>query len=246
MASAGVPIPPRARDGFAPRRRTKQEVSDAFIARLQARGDVDVSAPGFLEGICSHFERLPTRYALDINLDSLDVLSHKRLLDEARADPVTVSFAVRPVEVLCGGGAMGGGGAAAAAAAAVRGSDGGGGLPSPAFADVSCVIGEGMCCDRAVGAILGARASGRESTRGGGSTAATVGSSCRRDACALTGTRAAGVLASRRAAQAPSVLPPSSLPPLGDCAARECAGARRARCLRAARFPPPVLSLIHI
>jgi hypothetical protein len=131
--SAGVPIPPRAREGFAPRRRTKQEVSDAFIARLQARGDVDVSAPGFIESICQHFERLPTRYALDINLDSLDVLSHKRLLDEARADPVTVSFAVRPVEVLCGGG--GGGGAAAAAAA--RGSDAGGGLPSPAFADVS-------------------------------------------------------------------------------------------------------------
>jgi hypothetical protein len=43
---------------------------------------------------------LPTRYALDVNTDSLDVLSHKRLLDEARLDPTTVSFAVRSVEVL--------------------------------------------------------------------------------------------------------------------------------------------------
>ena len=40
------------------------------------------------------------RYALDVNIDTLDVLSHKRLLDEARADPSTVSFAVRPVEIV--------------------------------------------------------------------------------------------------------------------------------------------------
>ena len=33
-------------------------------------------------------------------LCSLDVLSHKRLLDEARADPTAVSFAVRPVEII--------------------------------------------------------------------------------------------------------------------------------------------------
>lgn len=142
--SAGVPIPPRSREGFPqPRRRTKQEVSDAFIARLQARGDVDVSSPGFIESICQHFERLPTRYALDINLDSLDVLSHKRLLDEARADPVTVSFAVRPVEVLCGGG--GGGGAASAAAATAAGASARDpAFASPAFADVSFFC--WLCC----------------------------------------------------------------------------------------------------
>jgi hypothetical protein len=82
------------------RHRSKQEVAEVFVSRLQERGDIDISAPGFIEGICSHFEKLPTRYALDVNTDSLDVLSHKRLLDEARADPTTVSFAVRPVEVL--------------------------------------------------------------------------------------------------------------------------------------------------
>ncbi|KAI8470540.1 MAG: kinase-like domain-containing protein [Monoraphidium minutum] len=75
-------------------------VAEAFLQRLHERGDIDLSAPGFVEQVCAHFERLPTRYALDVNIDSLDVLSHKRLLEEARSDPATVSFAVRPVEVL--------------------------------------------------------------------------------------------------------------------------------------------------
>lgn len=59
------------------------------------------------------------RYALDVNISSLDVLSHKRLLDEARSDPTTVSFAVRPVEVLHR-----------------LSRDADDGLPSPAFAEV--------------------------------------------------------------------------------------------------------------
>jgi len=85
---------------MAYRRKTKSEVVEAYIAKLSDRGDVDVSAPGFLESIRRHFDKLPTRYALDVNLESLDVLSHKRLLDEARADPTAVSFAVRPVEII--------------------------------------------------------------------------------------------------------------------------------------------------
>jgi hypothetical protein len=101
------------------RRRSKQEVCDAFIARLSERGDIDIGATGFIEGVCSHFERLPTRYALDVNTDSLDVLSHKRLLDEARLDPTTVSFAVRSVEVLH-----------------IRPRESSDGLPSPAFIEV--------------------------------------------------------------------------------------------------------------
>eukprot|EP00798_Chlamydomonas_sp_ICE-L_P026183 gene26183-11908_t len=82
------------------RKRTKQQICSSYIAALTRRPDADVNAPGFLQGIKDHFERLPTRYALDVNLDSLDVLSHQRLLDEARADPTAVSFAVRPVEVI--------------------------------------------------------------------------------------------------------------------------------------------------
>lgn len=106
------------------KRRTKQDCCDGFLEQLRERGDIDIGAAGFIEGICQHFERLPTRYALDVNTDSLDVLSHKRLLDEARLDPTTVSFAVRSVEVLH---------------SRYRGSSDG--LPSPAFPEVSC-----CCC----------------------------------------------------------------------------------------------------
>ena len=84
----------------AHRRRSKQEVCDTFVSKLCERGDIDVSAPGFLDSIHQHFDRLPSRYAIDVNTDSLDVLSHKRLLDEARLDPAAVSFAVRPVDVV--------------------------------------------------------------------------------------------------------------------------------------------------
>lgn len=99
--------------------RTKQDVCDSFLEQLKERGDIDIGAAGFIEGICQHFERLPTRYALDVNIDSLDVLSHKRLLDEARLDPTTVSFAVRSVEVLHS-----------------RYRESSDGLPSPAFPEV--------------------------------------------------------------------------------------------------------------
>jgi hypothetical protein len=37
-----------------------------------------------------------------VNITSLDVLNHKRLLDSARADPSAVSFQVRPVDVVSG------------------------------------------------------------------------------------------------------------------------------------------------
>ena len=41
----------------------------------------------------------PYRYALDVNISTLDVLNHKRLLDSARADASAISFQVRPVDV---------------------------------------------------------------------------------------------------------------------------------------------------
>ena len=105
---------------LAARRRTKAEVCEAYLAKLGARG-VDVQAPGLAESIRAHFYSMPTRYALDVNIDSLDVLSHLKLVQggaavpphavhephaalhacaEARADPSSVAFAVRPVEVV--------------------------------------------------------------------------------------------------------------------------------------------------
>jgi hypothetical protein len=82
------------------RKKTKQDCINSFLLKLQERGDVDISAHGFVDSVCTHFDSLPTRYALDVNTDSLDVLNHKRLLEEARGDPSSVSFHVRPVEVL--------------------------------------------------------------------------------------------------------------------------------------------------
>jgi hypothetical protein len=60
------------------------------------------------------------------------VLSHKRLLDEARLDPTTVSFAVRSVEVLH-----------------ARPRESSDGLPSPAFLEVGSAIGGSSCCRQA-------------------------------------------------------------------------------------------------
>ncbi|KAL6759463.1 kinase-like domain-containing protein [Haematococcus lacustris] len=94
--------PPMASGGqhLYARRKTKHEICEAYLAQLAKRDDLDCSSPEFKAQVRAHFDRLPTRYALDVNIQSLDVLSHKRLLDEARADPTAVSFAVRPVEIM--------------------------------------------------------------------------------------------------------------------------------------------------
>lgn len=81
---------------------SKQDVAEAFLDNLRARGDIDVEQDGFTESIKEHFEGLPSRYALDVNIGTLDVLNHKRLLDSARSDPSAVSFQVRPVDVVSG------------------------------------------------------------------------------------------------------------------------------------------------
>lgn len=102
---AMIPIqPPQQPQWQQHRKKTKQEVCDAFLASLQHQQQhaAELEDPRFLESIRQHFSRLPSRYALDVNTEGLDVLTHKRLLDEARSDPSTVSFAVRPVEVVMG------------------------------------------------------------------------------------------------------------------------------------------------
>lgn len=89
---------------LALRKRSKAEVCESFLQRLSQSHHVDLSLPGVVEGIKEHFHLLPSRYALDINTNSLDVLNHKRLLDSARADPSAVSFQVRPVDVVTAAG----------------------------------------------------------------------------------------------------------------------------------------------
>eukprot|EP00891_Asterochloris_glomerata_P000437 jgi/Astpho2/437/fgenesh1_pm.00011_%23_16_t len=81
---------------------SKTDVCQDFIQKLRDRRGIELEAPGVIEGIQQHFQQLPTRYALDVNIGSLDVLNHKRLLDSARQDPSAVSFQVRPVDVAPG------------------------------------------------------------------------------------------------------------------------------------------------
>lgn len=83
------------------RRHTKMEVCEHFLDNLRQRPELGLG-PAELEGIKLHFKGMPTRYALDVNTATMDVLNHKRLLDCAREDAGAVSFQVRCVNVLLG------------------------------------------------------------------------------------------------------------------------------------------------
>lgn len=84
------------------RQMARQEALESFLSTLRSRGTVDVDQPGFIDSMKEHFDMLPSKYAMNVNTNSLDVLNHKRLLDSARADPSAVSFQVRPVDVIGG------------------------------------------------------------------------------------------------------------------------------------------------
>ena len=82
------------------KKRTKRQVCEAYLNKMLARPDISHLEAGFTDRLKRHFDLLPTRYALDINLETLDVLNHMQLLEEARSDPSAVFFHVRIVEVL--------------------------------------------------------------------------------------------------------------------------------------------------
>eukprot|EP00951_Prasinocladus_malaysianus_P022149 scaffold184977_cov46-Prasinocladus_malaysianus.AAC.1 len=82
-------------------RANKAEICDYFLEQLRRRPDLNLPAAEY-DQLREHFRGLPTRYATDVNVESLDVLNHKRLLDAARADEAAVSFQVRSVEVVLG------------------------------------------------------------------------------------------------------------------------------------------------
>lgn len=91
----------RSAAGLGPsRKRTKHHVYDAYLQHLLKRPDISYLENGFTERLKRHFDLLPTRYALDINIETLDVLNHMQLLEEARKDASAVFFHVRVVEVL--------------------------------------------------------------------------------------------------------------------------------------------------
>ncbi|KAG0563749.1 hypothetical protein KC19_8G056800 [Ceratodon purpureus] len=83
------------------RHQEKKEVCEKILAQLVAIGQESTKKPGFAEELQKHFNRLPLRYALDVHTDRAeDVLTHKRLLHEARIPENRPAFHVRAVQIL--------------------------------------------------------------------------------------------------------------------------------------------------
>ncbi|KAI0500900.1 hypothetical protein KFK09_019118 [Dendrobium nobile] len=82
------------------RHHSKLEVYNEVLRRLKESGSPEVLAPSFKEELWSHFNRLPVRYALDVNVERAeDVLTHKRLLQQAQDPVIQLAFDIRPVQM---------------------------------------------------------------------------------------------------------------------------------------------------
>lgn len=80
--------------------RQKLEVYNEILRRLKDSGNEEAMQPGFNDQLWAHFNRLPSRYALDVNVERAeDVLMHKRLLHLAHDPANRPSFEVRLVQV---------------------------------------------------------------------------------------------------------------------------------------------------
>ncbi|XP_074591011.1 serine/threonine-protein kinase STY46-like isoform X2 [Curcuma longa] len=81
--------------------RHKLDVYNEVLRRLREAGLPEVLAPSFEDGLWNHFNRLPARYALDVNVERAeDVLTHKRLLELAEEPANRPVFAVRLVQII--------------------------------------------------------------------------------------------------------------------------------------------------
>ncbi|CAN4083503.1 unnamed protein product [Withania somnifera] len=94
----------RAMEPLSPKQnrlqRQKVEVFNQVLSRLQDLNLEDVKLPGFEDQLWLHFNRLPVRYASDVNVERAeDVLMHKRLLDLAEDPENRPAFDVRLVQV---------------------------------------------------------------------------------------------------------------------------------------------------
>ncbi|KAF8020625.1 hypothetical protein BT93_G1154 [Corymbia citriodora subsp. variegata] len=85
----------------SPSRRRKRDVYDEILRRLRRSGHDEAARPGFDDELWSHFARLPTRYASDVNVERAeDVLMHRRLLELAHDPANRLVIDVRLVQVL--------------------------------------------------------------------------------------------------------------------------------------------------
>jgi hypothetical protein len=82
--------------------RHKLEVYTEVLRRLHDSGVPEARREGFDDELWNHFNRLPARYAMDVNVERAeDVLTHKRLLEQAKDPAQRPAFAVRAVQVGC-------------------------------------------------------------------------------------------------------------------------------------------------
>ncbi|KAL8234380.1 hypothetical protein R6Q59_020480 [Mikania micrantha] len=78
----------------------KLEVYNEVLNRLKESNNEEVNEPGFEDELLAHFNRLPARYALDVNVERAeDVLMHKRLLHLAHDPANRPAFEVRLVQM---------------------------------------------------------------------------------------------------------------------------------------------------
>uniref|UniRef100_A0A803NQC1 non-specific serine/threonine protein kinase n=1 Tax=Cannabis sativa TaxID=3483 RepID=A0A803NQC1_CANSA len=80
--------------------RQKLEVYNEVLRRLKNSKNDEAIQPGFDDELWAHFNRLPARYALDVNVERAeDVLVHKRLLHLAHNPANRPAIEVRLVQV---------------------------------------------------------------------------------------------------------------------------------------------------
>ncbi|KAJ7001551.1 serine/threonine-protein kinase STY46 isoform X2 [Populus alba] len=82
------------------RMQRKLEVYNEILRRLKESNHEEANLPGFDDQLWTHFNRLPTRYALDVNVERAeDVLTHKRLLRLAHDPANRPAIEIRLVQV---------------------------------------------------------------------------------------------------------------------------------------------------
>ncbi|KAK4746630.1 hypothetical protein SAY87_025667 [Trapa incisa] len=81
--------------------RKKLQVYNEVLGRLKDSGHEEADRPGFDGELWDHFNRLPTRYALDVNVERAeDVLMHKKMLHLVRDPANRPAIQVRLVQIL--------------------------------------------------------------------------------------------------------------------------------------------------
>ncbi|CAI9769782.1 unnamed protein product [Fraxinus pennsylvanica] len=81
--------------------RKKVEVYNEVLRRLKESNHPEAQEPDFDDQLWAHFNRLPARYAMDVNVERAeDVITHKRLLHLARDPANRPAFEVRLVQVV--------------------------------------------------------------------------------------------------------------------------------------------------